>query len=448
MLIYANNIARVLIVGYVWPEPNSSAAGSRMLQLVRLFAERHVRVVFASAAALSEHRFDLRSLGVEEKSIALNCSSFDDFVREFNPDLVLFDRFFSEEQFSWRVAQACPDALRVLNTEDLHSLRQARHKLLRAEQKQLAAGQHLSERERQSVLPVLASMAEISEAMLNEDITQREIAAILRSDLTLMISEYEMQLLQAHFAVPAELLCYCPFLDASPARIESELPNFDERKHFIAIGNFRHEPNWDAVLWLKYQLWPLIRVQLPAAELHIYGAYPPPKATQLHSPQEGFLIKGWAEKAFNVMQQARVCLAPLRFGAGIKGKLMDAMRCGTPSVTTAIGAEGMRGDLPWGGAICNYPNEFSDAAVTLYQHQADWLAAQHAGFDILRDHFAREFYDLAVWHRLLGLRDDLDSARKKNFVGQMLRHHLCQSARYMGMWIEAKNRKPAADNRA
>ncbi len=95
MLIYANNIARVLIVGYVWPEPNSSAAGSRMLQLVRLFAERHARVVFASAAALSEHRFDLRSLGVEEKSIALNSSSFDDFVRELNPELVLFDRFLA-----------------------------------------------------------------------------------------------------------------------------------------------------------------------------------------------------------------------------------------------------------------------------------------------------------------------------------------------------------------
>ena len=445
MLIYANNFSRVLIIGYVWPEPNSSAAGSRMLQLVRLFAERQVQVVFASAAALSEHRFDLRSLGVEEKTIALNCSSFDDYVRELKPDLVLFDRFFTEEQFSWRVAQAWPSAMRVLNTEDLHCLRHARHKLLRSAQKLLAEGQHLSERERQSVVPVLTEGIELYDAMLDEDMTQREVAAIFRSDLTLMISEFEIQLLQEYFAVPAELLCYCPFLEASPARIESELPDFDERKHFIAIGNFRHEPNWDAVLWLKYQLWPLIRVREPKAELHIYGAYPPPKATQLHSPQEGFLVKGWAEKAFNVMQQARVCLAPLRFGAGIKGKLMDAMRCGTPSVTTAIGAESMHGDLPWGGAICNYPHEFAEAAVNLYNHRADWLAAQHAGFDILRDHFAREFYDLALWQQLVALREELDSARKKNFVGQMLRHHLCQSARFMGMWIEAKNRKPGQE---
>lgn len=440
MTIYSNNIARVLVIGYVWPEPNSSAAGSRMLQLVRLFADRHLQVVFASAAALSEHRYDLGRLGVEEKAIALNDSSFDDYVRAYQPDLVLFDRFFTEEQFSWRVAEACPGALRVLNTEDMHSLRQVRHTLLRREQKQMAAGQAMSERERQSVIPVLANPSELYQAMLDEEITQRELAAILRSDLSLMISEYEIALLQDQFGVAPDLLCYCPFLDAAPARIESELPTFDERKHFVVIGNFRHQPNWDAVLWLKYQLWPLIRVQLPAAELHIYGAYPPPKAMQLHSAKEGFLIKGWTQSAFNVVQQARVCLAPLRFGAGIKGKLMDAMRCGTPSVTTAIGAEGMHGALPWGGAVCNYPHEFAAAAVNLYTHQADWLAAQHCGFDILRDHFAREFYDHLLWMRLQELQEDLVAARKRNFVGQMLRHHLCQSARYMGMWIEAKNR--------
>ena len=101
---------RALVIGYVWPEPASSAAGTRMLELVQLLLKMDYQVTFASAAALSEHRFDLNSLGVTEKSIALNCSSFDDFVRELNPNLVLFDRFFTEEQFGWRVEPACPDA--------------------------------------------------------------------------------------------------------------------------------------------------------------------------------------------------------------------------------------------------------------------------------------------------------------------------------------------------
>ena len=73
---------QVLIIGYVWPEPNSSAAGSRMLELIQLFLARGCAVTFASAAALSEHRFDLASIGVAEQSIVLNCSTFDAFVAE------------------------------------------------------------------------------------------------------------------------------------------------------------------------------------------------------------------------------------------------------------------------------------------------------------------------------------------------------------------------------
>lgn len=66
----------------------------------------------------------------------------------------------------------------------------------------------------------------------------------------------------------------------------------------------------------------MIRKQLPKAELHIYGAYPPPKATQLHQPKEGFLVKGWAEDAAEVVKHARVLLAPLPFGAGLKVSLL------------------------------------------------------------------------------------------------------------------------------
>jgi len=90
---------RLLIIGYVWPEPKSSAAGGRMLELIELFLSQNWQVVFASAAALSEHRADLPSLGVQEKSIELNNASFNEFIAELKPDAVLFDRFFTEEQF-------------------------------------------------------------------------------------------------------------------------------------------------------------------------------------------------------------------------------------------------------------------------------------------------------------------------------------------------------------
>lgn len=432
-------IRKVLIVGYVWPEPKSSAAGSRMLELVHLFLRMQCEITFASAAALSIRRFDLTSLGVTEKVIALNCSSFDEFVKNLQPDVVVFDRFFTEEQFGWRVAQACPQALRILDTEDLHSLRHTRQQLLKAAQKQLASEQLASQKEKQSLGPVTLAPEELYPHLCSQEITLREIAAIFRCDLSLMISEFEIELLEKYFAVPSSLLIYSPFLSSHLSSGSSQ-PDFAEREHFVTIGNFRHEPNWDSVLWLKHQLWPLIRAHLHKAELHIYGAYPPPKATQLHKPAEGFYVKGWAEDADQVMQNARVCLAPLRFGAGLKGKMMDAMRCGTPNVTTAIGAEAMSGGLAWGGVVANCAREFAAAAVNLYQDQAAWKNAQQNGFAILQNFFNRADYSGLLSEKIQFLAGNLDQHRRNNFIGQMLQHHTMKSTQYMGQWIEAKNK--------
>jgi O-antigen biosynthesis protein len=426
---------KMLIIGYVWPEPKSSAAGSRMLELIQLFLADAWQVVFASAAALSDHRTNLLlELGVQEVAIELNNPNFNIFLAELQPDAVLFDRFFTEEQFAWRVELVCPDAIRLLDTEDLHSLRYARHQCLKQAQKDTA-----SEVERQSVDPVVASPVALYARMSENDMAQREIAAIYRCDLTLMISQFEIQFLIEYFSVPKQLLHYCPFLTVQHCEVQA-FPEFAARHHFISIGNFRHEPNWDAVLYLKHAIWPLIYAQLPSAELHIYGAYPPPKATQLHNAKQGFLIKGWADDALVVMQSARVCLAPLRFGAGLKGKLMDAMRTATPSVTTNIGAEAMSGELPWSGAIANTAKSFAQAAVKLYTDANFWRLSQQQGLNILKQYFAQEDYSVLLIARINLLKSQLTLERQQNFVGAMLRHHLHKSTQYMSQWIAEKNK--------
>ena len=122
---------QVLIIGYVWVEPNSSAAGSRMLQLIEQFLKQNWKVTFASPAQKSETAASLNSLGVDEVSIELNNTSFDYFVKDLKPTIVLFDRFMMEEQFGWRVAENCPNAVRILDTEDLHFLRKTRHQQLK-----------------------------------------------------------------------------------------------------------------------------------------------------------------------------------------------------------------------------------------------------------------------------------------------------------------------------
>ncbi|MDO8653711.1 MAG: glycosyltransferase [Undibacterium sp.] len=422
---------KILILGYVWPEPNSSAAGTRMMELLALFRAQGWQVVFASAAALSEHRADLSALQVEEKSITLNCASFDQFIAGYQPDMVLFDRFFTEEQFGWRVEQICPDALRVLDTSDLHSLRHARQTLLKQAQQNCR-----NESEKNQLGAVEADPASLYAVMAEDDMAQREIAAIYRCDLTLMISEFEMGLLQQQFGVPAPLLHHCNLM---LIRSEVSLPAFSERQHFLSIGNFRHAPNWDAVLWLKHAIWPRIRQALPQAQLQVVGAYPPPKATALHNAQQGFHVRGWIPDAQQAMAQARVCLAPLRFGAGIKGKLADAMACGTPSVTTRIGSEGMCGDLPWGGAIAQDTDTFASAAVGLYQDEGVWRQAQERGRIILAQYFCRAQAAQDLLARLAAARQQQDERRRQNFTGTMLRHHLHKSTQYMAQWIAAKN---------
>ena len=174
---------RVLIIGYVWPEPRSSAAGGHMMQIIESFLQQGWHITFSSPAGVGEHKADLAALGIDEVSIALNNSSFDTFIRELAPDIVLFDRFMMEEQFGWRVEKHCPQALRVLETSDLQSLRDARQQQLKARLKLDADTDDFSSL-------FAPAQRETFEQMAVTDLAQREIAAIYRCDLNLMISEY------------------------------------------------------------------------------------------------------------------------------------------------------------------------------------------------------------------------------------------------------------------
>lgn len=438
----------LLIIGYVWPEPKSSAAGSRMIQLIELFQKNQWYITFASPAKLGEHKTDLTSLGITEQQIELNNSNFDDFLHTLQPGLVIFDRFMMEEQFGWRVAKVTPNAIRILNTEDLHSLRACRQQLIKDYLKTQPDVVDLASLS-------LTDQAWLFQNMAANDLTKREIAAIFRSDITLMISEFEMALLQDAFQVPASQLVYLPFLYAKLSKLAKQnLPTWSQRNHFISIGNFRHEPNWDAVLWLKESIWPLIRKQLPQAELHIYGAYPPPKATALHNEKQGFLVKGWADDAFEVIQNSRVLLAPLRFGAGIKGKLAEAQLNRTPSVTTLIGAESMfsQNHSDWPGAIANNTQDFANAAIELYQNKTLWQEKsisplpQNDSADTIKPYQDKQNtidYGQGLLDKIDGLSSELSQLNKhrnQHFIGAMLNHHHHKSTQYMAQWIEAKNR--------
>ena len=412
----------LLIIGFVWPEPKSSAAGSRMLQLIEQFLKQDFEITFACAAKTSPNTYDLSQLGVKTQTILLNDASFDEFVTNLQPDVVLFDRFMVEEQYGWRVAEQCPKALRVLDTEDFHGLRKAREQALKAG-------------------------VQVTIEHLQNDTTKREIASIYRCDLSLIISEAEIDILTQQFKIDQSLLFYLPFLlDSIEEEKISNLPSFEERQHFITIGNFLHPPNYDAVLYLKQVIWPSIRKQLPKAELHIYGAYESQKVTQLHNKKDCFLIKGFAENVNDVMQQAKVCLAPLRFGAGLKGKLVDAMQNGTPCVMSTIAAEGMFDDrsslseVEVNGFVEDRPEVFAQKAVELYTNADIWKAKERNGFKVLNQRFDKANFKDEFAQNIEDLSIGIEEHRQNNFFGHILQHQTLQSTKYLSKWIEEKNR--------
>ncbi|RXG12644.1 glycosyltransferase involved in cell wall biosynthesis [Leeuwenhoekiella aestuarii] len=408
---------KVLFIGNVWPEPVSSAAGTRIMQLIQAFHDMNAEVHFACAAGKTPLSEDLSKIKVAAQTIKLNNESFDEYISDLNPDIVVFDKFVIEEQFGWRVKEQCPDTVRILETIDLHGLRKGREASLKV-------GESFSERH------------------LHNDFAKRELASIYRCDLTLVISEFERNLLKDFLKVPDQQLCYLPFLVAPISdEVISNWKPFEERKHFVTIGNFRHEPNWVSVRYLKTEIWPLIRKQLPDAAMRVYGSYPAEKHAQLHNPKENFYVLGRAESAHEVIEDARVLLAPLVTGAGLKGKLLDAMQCGTPAVTTSVGAEGMHGKLDFNGSVTDDFKDFANGAVSLYQDVEKWSKAQCNGVRIINKRFQKTYWQPVFHSRIKGLLDHLDQHRQANFTGAMLWHQSLQASKFMSKWIEEKNKK-------
>lgn len=410
------NEKKILVIGLVWPEPTSSAAGIRIIQLLNFFLSSGYEVIFASVASKSDFSFNLKDINVEEREIKLNDSSFNLLLKDINPSIVLFDRFMIEEQYGWRVQQECPDALRILDTEDLHFLRHARQQALK-------------------------SSNPSNPIDLFNDMAKREIASILRCDISLIISEVEMDILQNQFRIDPDLIFYLPFLeDAISEENTQHWPTFEEREGFTFIGNFLHEPNWNTLQVLKTKIWPILRKKVTSSSLHIYGAYSTQKVMQLHNEKEKFYVHGRAKDAQEALSKHKVLIAPIRFGAGVKGKFIDAMKVGTPSVTTTIGTEAMKGDLEWGGAIEDEDLVFVEQAEQLYRDKSFWLDSQQNGIRIINELFGKLLFYPYFTDKIKTIQRNLAAHRQHNFLGQILNYHTANSTKYMSLWIEEKNK--------
>lgn len=314
---------------------------------------------------------------------------------------MVFDRFVTEERWGPRVREKWPTSIRVTDTQDLHFLRRSR-------------------------------VRKVQWSEHDEDFL-RELASLYRSDLSLVLSSFELDLL-ASLAVPPALLHYTPLFYPEGSGIVRD--DSSARRGFAFIGNYRHSPNYEGVFWFTREVWPLLRTRLPQAHLSLGGAFAPREVSSLHAPERGIFFAGQVESSDAFLAGAQVNLAPLLSGAGMKGKILSGWNSGTPCVSTTLGAEGM--GEPFGGLVADGTDAFVEACVQLHTDAELWATCSAVGLQSVRQNFAGPPIVRGLAAQLSEIRQNLDAHRRSNRVGAMLNLSLNQGLKYFSKWIELK----------
>lgn len=396
---------RILYCCYVWPEPESSAAGHRNRTLIQAFLNIPNVKLSILSGAMRNQAFENLERSLEGRAdlevFDVNDSQQEAWILKQDPTVVVFDRFISEEQRSWRIKKLCPQALRIVDSQDLHFVRGAR-------QKQIPFSEE----------PGLL----------------RELASVYRSDQFWVISDAELNILTEQFQIPASKIRYIPLYYSVNGENSSIRPH-RERKDFLFIGNFRHAPNLDAIHFLAQEIWPQVRKRLPGAQVHIYGAHPPANIWKLQNEKAGFLICGPAKDSGKLFESYRVNLAPLRFGAGLKGKILEGFTKSLPCVSTPIGAEGIGGESEFAGEICSQPEEFIEACVELYANEVEWERQSKRALHLMQNRFSADTWEPRVREILQEGHSTVD------WISEILWQQQFRSTEFFSRWIEEKNKK-------
>jgi glycosyltransferase involved in cell wall biosynthesis len=201
------------------------------------------------------------------------------------------------------------------------------------------------------------------------------------------------------------------------------------------IGNFLHKPNLDAVHQLKREIWPELRSQLPDARLFIYGPYAPQAVQEMHDEHSAFIVAGTADDLEEVYSNHRVLLAPLRFGAGLKGKVFDAMTYGMPAVMTPIAAEGLFRNLDSKGFVLDMNHDFVRKAAQLYQDEQLWEQSRSNGFKVLEKRFQKSAFAKALPEKIDEIKRN---PIRPDFNQHMLNYHSHNALKFKSRWIGLK----------
>jgi glycosyltransferase involved in cell wall biosynthesis len=352
---------RALIIDGLVPTPDKDAGSHDIYWFMRILLELGYEVTFVPAlttAHAGRYTDDLEALGIV-CPVAPMLTSARDFVMAHGNtfDLVAMYRITVAQGLIDVLREFAPKAKVIFNTVDLHFLREQREAKVNG---QLHAFVEAKRREKQ------------------------ELAVIRSVDAAILLSEFEYNYVARH--APEARRFFVPLASPIPGR----LGPYDGRAGVLFVGGFTHTPNIDAVNFLCGTIWPLVRGLVPDAKLFVVGANPPDEIAAYHAPAAGIEIMGYVEDLTKLYRSARVAVAPLRFGAGLKGKVVSSLAVGLPCVVTSIAGEGM----PLGGmeaiAIVDDPKGFARAIATIHENPDIWYRMSDAGLGYARDNFSVE----------------------------------------------------------
>lgn len=347
---------RILIIDACTPMPDQDSGSLRMYNLMRLLLEAgHAVSFFAENRGWhAGYAEALQDLGVEAL-FHPHMPEAPEFFRQRGAefDLVIVSRHYVLETYLPLVKSHCPRAQLWFDTVDLHYLRERR----------------------------AAELAQDAAALRRAAVTQAQECALMRQcDLTLVVSTVEVEILARE----------CPGIRVEILSNIHDIPGrrkpYAERRDLFFVGGFQHPPNSDAVQWFVARAWPLIQAAKPELKLHLIGSKTPPEIRVLASDQ--IIVHGFVQDIEPFLDGCRLSIAPLRYGAGVKGKVNLSMSYGCPVVATPVAVEGMHLRPGADVLVAEDGPGFAAAVLALYDDPNLWTALSDAGVANVTAHFS------------------------------------------------------------
>lgn len=352
-----NGGPRVLIIDVSMPRPDRDSGSLRASRLMQTLVEMDYGVDFLPDDGLHAGRYGdaLTAAGVAIHLVS-GAHARLHWLRRHAAGyaVIVVSRYHLAEALFPLLRRIAPDARLVLDTVDLHHLREQRE----------------AEQHRDATLQRLACRTQ-----------ERELRVIRASDATWVVSDVEKTLL-ARLVPAANVHVVSNVHDAL-----GSVPGPQARHGVLFVGGAGHPPNLDAITWLLDALWPQMRARRPDLELHLVGEG---LLQAVSAPPSGVTIHGYVPDLAPLLARVRVAVAPLRFGAGVKGKVNHAMAHGVPMVISECAAEGMGITAGKEAFIEETPAGFAEAVVHLHQDDALWARMSSASIRHIAERFSAE----------------------------------------------------------